>query len=80
MFWERGSAVNGGLASYGTSYHEAGRLSAKYVQRILGGTNPKDLPFEGVHKLELFLNLRTARDIGITIPANVLARADKVIR
>src|SRR5712692_3895673 len=53
MFWEGGSVVKGGLASYGVSYHEAGRLSARYVQRILAGTNPKDLPVETLHKLEL---------------------------
>jgi putative ABC transport system substrate-binding protein len=80
MFWERSSVVGGGIASYGISYHEAGRLSAKYVQRILAGTNPKDLPVETLHKLELVVNLRTAREIGLTIPPNVLARADKVIK
>jgi putative ABC transport system substrate-binding protein len=80
MFWEGGSVVKGGLASYGVSYHEAGRLSARYVQRILAGAKPKDLPVEGVRKLELVLNLRTAREIGLTIPPNVLARADKVIK
>ena len=72
--------AQGGLASYGISYHEAGRLSAKYIQRILTGTSPKDLPVETLHKLELVLNLRTAREIGLTIPPNVLARADRVIR
>jgi len=80
MFWEGGSVVKGGLASYGVSYHEAGRLSARYVQRILAGTNPKDLPVETLHKLELVVNLRTAREIGLTIPPWVLARADKVIK
>ncbi len=80
MFWEGGSVVKGGLASYGVSYHEAGRLSARYIQRILAGTKPKDLPVEGVRKLEFVLNLRTAREIGLTIPPNVLARADKVIK
>jgi putative ABC transport system substrate-binding protein len=55
-------------------------LSAKYIHRILTGTNPKDLPVETLHKLELVLNLRTAKQIGLTIPPNVLARADKVIK
>jgi len=80
MFIEPSQVVKGALASYGVSFHEAGRLSAKYIQRILAGTNPKDLPVEGVHKLELVLNLHTAQEIGITIPPNVLARADRVIR
>ena len=80
MFWERSSVVNGGLASYGVSYHEAGRLSAKYVQRILAGVKPKDLPVQGVDKVELVINLQTAKQIGLTIPPNVLARADKVIK
>ena len=80
MFDESFSVAQGGLASYGISYHEAGRLSAKYVQRILTGTSPKDLPVETLHKLELVVNLRTAKQIGLTIPPNVLARADRVIR
>jgi putative ABC transport system substrate-binding protein len=80
MFWERSPVVKGALASYGVSYHEAGRLSAKYIQRILAGTSPKDLAVETVHKLELVLNLHTAKQIGLTIPPNVLARADRVIR
>ena len=80
MFDESFSVAQGGLASYGISYHEAGRLSAKYVQRILTGTNPKDLPVETLHKLELVVNLRTAKQIGLTIPPNVVARADRVIR
>ncbi|MGH7793387.1 MAG: ABC transporter substrate-binding protein [Candidatus Binatia bacterium] len=80
MFQELSSVVNGGLASYGVSYHEAGRLSAKYIQRILAGTNPKELPVETVDKLELVINLKTAKDIGLTIPPNVLARADRVIK
>jgi putative ABC transport system substrate-binding protein len=80
MFPEGRLIEQGGLASYGLSFHEAGRLSAKYVQRVLAGINPKDLPVEAVDKLYLVVNLRTAREIGLTIPPNVLARADKVIR
>jgi len=80
IFWEESSVVNGGLASYGVSYHEAGRLSAKYVQRILTGTRPQDLPVETVRKIDLVFNLRTAREIGLTIPSEVLARADNVIK
>jgi putative ABC transport system substrate-binding protein len=70
----------GGLASYAVSFHEMGRLSAKYVQRILTGVKPKDLPVEGVDKIALVINLKTAKDIGLTVPPNVLARADKVIK
>jgi putative ABC transport system substrate-binding protein len=80
MLFERSQVVNGGLASYGVSYHEAGRLSAKYIQRILAGASPKDLAVETLHKLELVVNLRTAKEIGLTIPPEVLARADRVIR
>jgi putative tryptophan/tyrosine transport system substrate-binding protein len=74
------SVVKGGLASYSVSYHEVGRLSAKYVQRILTGVKPKDLPVQGVDKIDLVINLNTAKQIGITIPPNVLARADRVIK
>ena len=80
MFWEEGSVMNGGLASYGVSYYEAGRLSAKYIQRILAGIRPQDLPVETVRKIDLVINLRAAAEIGLAIPPNVLARADRVIR
>ncbi len=72
--------IKGGLASYAVSFHEMGRLSAKYVQRILTGVKPQDLPVEGIDRIELVINLKTAKDIGLTIPPNVLARADRVIR
>jgi ABC-type uncharacterized transport system substrate-binding protein len=74
------NVVKGGLASYAVSYHEVGRLSAKYVQRILAGLRPNDMPVEGVDKFEFIINLKAAKQIGLTIPPNVLARADKVIR
>jgi putative tryptophan/tyrosine transport system substrate-binding protein len=70
----------GGLASYSANYQEVGRVSAKYVQRILAGVTPRELPVEGVDKIELVLNLKTAKQIGLTIPPNVLTRADKVIK
>jgi putative ABC transport system substrate-binding protein len=72
--------TNGGLVSYAVSFHEMGRLSAKYVQRILTGVKPQNLPLEGIDKIELVINLKTAQQIGITIPPNVLARADRVIK
>lgn len=80
MFVNQSSVVKGGLASYSVSRHEVGRASAKYVQRILKGVNPKDLPVEGVDKIALTVNLKAAKQIGLTIPPNVLARADKVIK
>ena len=72
--------TKGGLASYTVSLYEVGRLSAKYVQRILAGVQPKDLPVQGVDKIELVINLKTAKRIGLTIPPDVLARADRVIK
>ena len=80
MFLDQSSVIKGGLVSYGVSYHEVGRLSAKYVQRILTGAKPKDLPVQGVDKIDLAINLKTAKQIGLTISPDVLARADKVIR
>jgi putative tryptophan/tyrosine transport system substrate-binding protein len=80
MFINHSSVVKGGLASYSVSRQEIGRLSAKYVQRILTGVKPKDLAEEGIDKIALVINLKTAKQIGLTIPPNVLARADKVIK
>jgi putative ABC transport system substrate-binding protein len=80
MFDHLSHVARGGFASYAMSFHEMGRLSAKYVQRILTGVKPKDMPVEGVDKTELVINLKTAKQIGLTIPPNVLARADRVIR
>jgi putative ABC transport system substrate-binding protein len=80
MFTSQSSVIKGGLATYSVSRHEIGRLSAKYVQRILTGVKPQDLPVEGVDKIELVINLKAAKQIGLTIPPNVLVRADKVIK
>jgi putative ABC transport system substrate-binding protein len=80
MFLDQSAVIKGGLASYNVSHHEAGRLSAKYVQRILTGVKPQELPVEGIDKIALVINLKTAKEIGLTIPPNVLYRADKVIR
>jgi putative tryptophan/tyrosine transport system substrate-binding protein len=80
MFEHLSHVTRGGLASYAVSFHEVGRLSAKYVQRILTGVKPQDLPVEGIDKIELVINLKTAKDIGLTVAPNVLYRADKVIR
>ena len=80
MFLDQSAVIQGGLASYNVSHHEVGRVAAKYVQRILTGVKPRDLPVEGVDKIEFIINLKTAKQIGLTIPPNVLARADRVIR
>src|SRR5215831_19299055 len=80
MFAFLSHVPKGGLASYAVSFHEMGRLSAKYVQRILAGVKPQDLPVQAVDKIELVINLKTAKEIGLTIPESVLYRADKVIK
>jgi len=80
MFDFRLHVTKGGLSTYTVSLHEVGRLSAKYVQRVLAGMKPSELPVQGVDKIELVLNLKTAKQIGLTIPPNVLARADRVIK
>jgi putative ABC transport system substrate-binding protein len=80
MFTELDGVVKGGLASYGVSYYAMGRLSARYVQRILLGANPGDLPVEQVDKLDFVINLKTARALGLTIPQPLLLRADEVIQ
>ena len=70
----------GGLMSYAPNYTDLYRRAADFVDNILKGAKPADIPVEQPTKFEFFVNLKTAKQIGVTIPSNVLARADRVIK
>jgi putative ABC transport system substrate-binding protein len=79
MFQIRQNVVDGGLMSYGASFPDMFRHGALYVDKILRGTKPEELPFEQPVTFELIVNLKTAKALGLQLPATFLARADEVI-
>ena len=79
VYFHRGFAAVGGLISSGATVTEENRIAGQYTGRILSGEKPDDLPILQPSKIELVVNLNTAKALGLTVPPSILARADEVI-